>query len=295
MVTTPTQQMVQWTIENGIDKISLDNVVAKKYLKTVGRKGFHVAPTTLIKRQGAAGGQRWRRTRRGGRVIDLPVTILGDDRNDTEQKLRALVRLMQDDISAPRLVGTYPSGERLYAEFHYSAGADASYGTDTNGRTFCTWPLTLECDSPYWTSERQVQYSIGPANAGRGLLPKLSRLQVSSSQTLGTVQIENPGDVDAYPVWTLRGPGDAGFKATRFDGQSFQFNAALTASDIITIDTLKKTVTDQNGNNRYADLAGSPKLFSVPKGTSTLSVIMTGTTSASLISLYFNPRQELVF
>lgn len=295
MVTTATQQMVQWTLENGGDTIPLENVVARKFLKTVGRSGFHVAPTKLITRDGAAGGTRVRRTRRGARTIVLPITILGDNRADVESQLRQLVRLMQDDVTTPRLVGQYPTAERLFTEFHYSSGADAIYGTDTDGRTRCLWTLNFLCESPYWTSEKQIQYSIGPANLGRGLLPKLSRLQVSSSQTIGTVGIENPGDVDAYPVWTLRGPGDAGFTAVRNDGQSFRFKVPIGSTEVITINTKDKTVVDQTGANRYADLDTSPKLFSVPKGNSQVQVTLTGTSANTLVSMYFNPRQELVF
>jgi phage-related protein len=295
MVTTTTQKMLLWTLENSGDVIPLDNVVAKDYLKTVGRSGFGVAPTKLITRDGASGGTRWRRTRRGARVIVLPITILGDDRQIVEDKLRRLVRLLQDDTTTPRLVAQYPSSEKLYTSFHYSSGADPVYGSDTDGRTYCKWTLNLLCESPYWTSDKAVSYSIGPANAGHGLLPLLSRLQLSSSQTIGTVLVENPGDVDAFPIWTIRGPGDANFTATRNDGAQFVFEAPLTAEDVITIDTMKKTVTDQNGNNRYADLGSSPKLFALPKGDSQVGVVMTGTESTTLISMYFNPRQELIF
>lgn len=295
MVNTPTQQMIQWTLENGGQKIPVQNVVPKDYFKRIGRSGFGVAPTKLITREGASEGLRWRRTRRGGRVIVFPVTILADDRQAVEDKLRALVRLIQDDETTPRLVGLYPDGHKVYTEFHYSSGGDHTYGTDTDGRSRVDWTLNLVCESPYWTSDVAISYSIGPANAGRGLLPKLSRLQVSSSQTIGTVQLENPGDVESYPVWTIRGPGDAGFLAQRNDGQSFTFIEALGASDVITVDTLKKTVTDQNGDDRYDILGPAPKLFSIPKGKSNFTVVLTGTSPATLISMYFNPRQELVF
>jgi hypothetical protein len=202
---------------------------------------------------------------------------------------------MQDDQTTPRIVGQYPSAEKLYTEFHYASGADPVYGTDTDGRTKCLWTLNLLCESPYWTSDKAISYAIRAANAGHGLLPLLSRLQLSSSQTIGTVIIENPGDVDAFPVWTLRGPGDANFTATRNDGAQFVFTAPLASNEVITIDTLTKTVTDQTGANRYIDLGTAPKLFSVPKGSSQISVVMTGTSSATLISMYFNPRQELIF
>lgn len=295
MVTSVTQNALQYTFENNGAVIPLSNVTTRDYLKSAGRSGFGVAPTKLITRDGAKGGTRWRRTRRGSRTIVIPITIFGDNRQSVEDKMRALIRLLQDDMTSPRLVAKYPTNERYYSEIHYSSGADVEYGNDTDGVSYGTWALNLLAPDPYWTSEKQIQYAIGPANAGKGLLPHLSKLQLSSSQTIGTVLFENPGDVDAYPVWTLRGPGDSGFQARLPDGSGFTFNAALTADDIITIDTKTKTVTDQNGNNRYPDLGSSPKMFSIPKGNTPVFVELEGTSASTLVSVYFNPRRELIF
>lgn len=295
MVTQATQDALKWTFENNGDVIPLQNVIAKDFFKAAGRSGFGVAPTKLITRDGAAGGTRWRRTRRGARTIVLPIDIMGDNRQDIEDKQRSLIRLLQDDVTVARIVATYPNAERFYTEVHYSSGADPEYGTDTDGRTHSMWALNLLAPDPYWTSEKQIAYSIGPANKGHGLLPHLEKLQLSASQTIGSVLFENPGDVDSYPVWTIRGPGDAGFEARRQDGVGFTFNAALTGDDIITINTKEKTVVDQTGANRYSDLGDSPKLFAIPKGNTQVSVDMEGTSADTLISVYFNQRRELVF
>lgn len=295
MVTAATTNALQWTFENNGDVIPLQNVLATDFFKKSGRSGFGVAPTKLITRDGASGGTRWRRTRRGARTIVLPVDIIGDSRQDIEDKQRRLVRLLQDDDSAAKIVATYPSSERFYTEVHYSGGADPQYGTDTDGRTHSVWALNLLAPDPYWTSETQIAYAIGPANAGHGLLPHLEKLQLSASQAIGQVLFENIGDVASYPIWTLRGPADAGFQARLPDGAGFSFNAALTTDSIITINTRDKTVIDESGNNRYTDLGDSPKLFPIPKGNTLVTVEMEGTTSASLISVYFNQRRELIF
>lgn len=297
MVTSKSSSALKWTFENNAVVIKLDNVIARDYLKEQGRTGFGVAPTKLITRDGAAGGTRWRRTRRGARNIVMPVLIFGDTRQSVEDKLRALIRLLQDDVTTPRLVATYPSGERVYADIHYSSGADPTYGTDTDGTSWCRWALNFLGPSAYWTSEKQISYSIGTASIGRGLLrtgQSLSRLSLSSSQALGTVLVENPGDVDAYPIWNIKGPGDS-FTATLPDGTGFVYNVPILSTEVITINTKDKTVKDQTGANRYAALSTAPNLFSVPKGNTNIAVLMTGTTAASLVSMYFNPRQELIF
>ena len=286
---------LQYTFENKGDVILADHVLARDFLREAGRHGFGIAPTTISAVEGSKAGSKFRRSRRGSRTIDMPISIFGEDRDETEAKLRRFARLLQDDESAPKLVATYPGGERVYAEIHYSAGADPTYGTDTDGLGYCRWPLVLWAPSPYWTDEAPISYSIESANQGRGLLPNLSQLQLSSSQTMGSVHIENTGDVEAFPVWQIRGPGD-NFRATRFDGKSYYYKVPIASGETITVDTVRKTVTDQNGENKYINLDTAPKLFSIPSGGSDVSVVMENSSPGeSLVSLYFNPRRELIF
>lgn len=305
MVTTAaTNAMLVWTFENQGDVIQAENVIVKKFLKEEGRKGFGIAPTTLVTITGAANGSRFRKSRREARPIDMPILIFGTDRQDVEDSMRRFARLLQDDLTTPKLVATYPDGTRVYAYVNYSSGADPTYGSDTNGRTFARWAISLVAMSPYWTEETPTNYYIRSANQGRGLLggvgaapgtKSLSRLAVSSSQTIGNIAVENNGDVDVQPVWTLKGPMNADFVATRFDGQTFAYQATILAARTVTIDTVNKTVTDDLGNNLYGSLGTAPQLFAIPKGTTSLSVVVTGTDSTTLITVAFNKQREVIF
>lgn len=298
MVTTRTLNKLKWTFENKGDIILADNVLTKDFLKEAGRTGFGMANRTLIMLEGASGGSKWRRTRPGARTIDMPISIFGTDRQQVEDRMRRFARLLQDDVTAPRLVATYPTSERVFTEVHYSGGADPQYGSDTDGEMWGRWAISLLAGSPYWTSEVPVQYNIAAANVGKGLIRTgnggLSRLQLSSSQTIGVITVENPGDVSAFPVWTIRGPGDS-FTATLPNGDRFKYKVPILSTDVITINTQDKTVTNAAGTNLYGNLDVAPKLFAVPSGNSTINVQMDGTTAASLISMYFNPRRELIF
>jgi hypothetical protein len=69
----------------------------------------------------------------------------------------------------------------------------------------------------------------------------------------------------------------------------------VTAGNTISVDTATGTVVDQAGVNKYASLGSAPKLFSVPAGTSAVSITATNTTSATGIQMNFQPRKEVVF
>lgn len=294
--------MLVWTFENKGDVITAESVVANKFLKLAGRKGFGIAPTKLVMREGALEGSRHRRTKRLARTIDFPIAIFGADRTEVEARFRQFTRLIQDDESAPRLVATYPSGERLYTEIHFSGGGDPVYGSDdTRGRGFVKLQMTFVAPSPYWTEEDSISYpfDFNVDLTADNWAEDMVEMPLISSQTSGSVEIENPGDVPAYPVWTLRGPMDS-FEAS-YNGQGFTYESAIPAGTTIVINTLDKTVMQVDpvlappADNKYGALGVAPKLFPIPPGEAVVDIVAQNTTPSSLVSMFFNARRELVF
>lgn len=289
-------RLPQLRLENNGIIIPISSYLPVGYLKRAGAQGFGIAPTQLTMDEGAGDGEIHRNTRRGGRLIDLPIAMQGANRAELKAMMRQLTRCLQDHDGPARLYYVDPEdGEELFTYVHYAGGGDHTYGVDTNMRTFVSWTLSLRSTSAYWTSTEALNFSLSTANAERGLLKNapLTQLQLASSSAIGTFVVTNPGDVDAYPVWTIRGPGDS-FTATRYDGQSFSYEAAITNADPVTIDTLTGDVLDLSGDSMYGNMGTAPKLFSIPPGESTIDIVMTGTDATSLVSLYFSPRYEVV-
>lgn len=282
-------------LENNGDVLEITNYLPVGYLKEIGAKGFGVAPTVLSIKEGAGPGGRWRNTRRSIRDITLPIIIFGAGHQDIEDKMRRLIRILNDDASTAVLIVEYENGTEYEIEVHFASGADPQYGSDTNGKDWARWPLTLRAPKPYWVSREAVTYSLGPAIAGRGLLPRLSNLKLSSSQAIGSLTVENNGDVPAFPVWVVYGPG-YNFSATLPDGSGFIYEGTLLTGETVTIDCVAKTVVDGTGANKYMNLAPSPKLFSIPQGTAEVDVLLEGATAGvSKVTMYFREMKELVF
>lgn len=272
------------------DSIALDG--SDGFVLTQGLRGLGLTPADLRLTSSAGDGATWRGTRRRERDIDAPVTVLGAHRDEVAQKLRRLAAVLSDRIAPPSLVATYGAGESYAITVHYVAGAETQYGGEA-GALFCTWPMTWRAPDPYWVSTEPVIFSAVGATSSRNLLPNLVALEVSSSQALGTLTVSNPGDVDAYPVWTVKGPTSS--LTISQAGVGFTYSSALTSSDTLTIDTRAGTVRNQAGTNLYGGLAAAPKLFRLPPGSSTVSIVATGATADTRISGYFNPRRELIF
>lgn len=286
--------MVSLRLENNGLVVDITNTVPKGILKLIGSRGFGVAPTNLSIREGAAEGGRHRRTKRGIRQLDIPFAFNGETPLEVYGYMRNLVNVLNDRDTPCRMFVSH-AGEDVFTEVHLAAGADHQYGTDTNGRTWARWPVTLKAPNPYWTAVNAINYSLSTANAGRGLIKStsLSKLRLTSSSAIGSVVVNNPGDVPAYALWTVRGPGN-GFTA-KIAGSGFAFTVPILNSIPITIDTENKTVTDATGANRYGDLGPAPKLFPIPAGRSVIDIVMEGSNSTSLIQFNFQPRYEIVF
>jgi hypothetical protein len=129
-------------------------------------------------------------------------------------------------------------------------------------------------------------------STGRGLLPQLSKLRISSSQALGTVLINNTGDVAMFPTYRVIGPitdleiASNGFK--------FGFNEPLLAGEIIYVNTETGEVYDEAGTNRYDILNSAPKLFRIPVGESAVLISGTDVTDDTRVDLYYSLRYEVV-
>jgi len=256
-----------------------------------GMTGFGIAPTEVRIAQSANDGGIWRYTKRGVRDVDLPITILGTDRDDVQTKLRRLARLTQDKKGPTELVANYSNGESVKLFLHYTGGAESQWGTSA-GMTWCTWLISFQAPMPFWESNTEQTFSLTGASTGRGLLPQLSKLKVSSSESLGNVLVSSTADVDVYPVWVIEGPITNLLISN--GAQSFGFNRAITDEEVITVDTESGTVKNQENENLYSILSPAPKLFPFPPGETNIQVTGTATDGNTFIRCNYALRFEVV-
>jgi hypothetical protein len=270
------------------DAITFDN---SNFVLNPGMAGFGIPPTEVRIAPSAKNGGLWRNTKRGVRDLDLPITVLGNNRADVQAKLRRLAKLTQDVKGPTVLRALYSNGQVLTMEVHYTAGAESQWG-ESAGMTFCEWLLSFQAPDPFWESTAVESFTITSGASGRGLLPELTKLKLISSQALGEITVDNTGDVSAQPIWLIRGPLES---LTITSGlESFGINTPILAGEVITIDTSNKTVVDDTGANRYAILSPAPKFFTITPGISSISIIGEGTTTETDITCTYRLRFEVV-
>ena len=282
---------ISLTGENG-DVITFDN---STYVLTIGVRGFGI-PTPLLRIDNSAGdGGVFRFSKREVREMDLPIVVLGDDQVGVESRLRRLSNILRGKVT---LTATYTTGESYELETYFNGGAETEFGEDAN-QSYCRWVVTLKAPQPFWTSVTPETFSVAASTATRGLLgapdgitATLSALRVKSSQALGSVPIENVGDIDSPVTWVIQGPATS--VSISLNGVGFSYASSIEDGETITIDSELGTVKDSAGLNKYASLGTAPKFFFIPAGTSTVSITAEGAETSTSISGFFRPRREVI-
>tara|TARA_R110000796_G_scaffold39383_2_gene98253 strand:+ start:11104 stop:11958 length:855 start_codon:yes stop_codon:yes gene_type:complete len=270
------------------DTIVFDN---ETYILNSKFTGFGIPPAEVRIEPSAGDGGVFRHSKRGVRDIDMSITTLGTDSSDVQTKLRRLSRILQDTSGAATLTASYPEEAPLFLKVYYVGGAESQWGTSA-GLTYNTWVISMQAPQPFWQSGIREEFVVTTGNTGRGLLPQLSKMRLTSSQVYGVITVDNTGDVPAYPIWYIRGPlTDVQIS---YDNQAFSFTESILDGETITVNTSSGSVTDDQGTNRYNILAPAPKLFRVETGVTSITVNGVAASPAAEVRLDYSPLYEVV-
>lgn len=134
-----------------------------------------------------------------------------------------------------------------------------------------------------------IEFAAPPVSGG---VPPLPPVLLTPSSTLGETTVTNTGNGDAYPVWTITGPGTPTLTNVT-TGREFSL-VALTAGEVITVDTRPtlQSAVDQLGVDRWGDLVKtSPRdLWTLVPGTNQLNLALSGADAGSKISMVYHRR-----
>lgn len=270
------------------DVITFDN---STYVLNPSLVGFGIPPTSVRIDDSARYGGVYRYSRRGVRNVDMPVTVLGSSATDVEDKLRRLAKLTQDTAGPTKLTALRDAGN-VFLELHYVGGAELEYGGETGGKTWAKLLLSFQAPNPYWQSADTESFSVTAGNTGRGLLPQLTKLRVSSSQALGIINVNNTSDVPVYPRFEIVGPVNN--LQVSLNGEGWTFTEDVVTGDIFVVDHEAATVTGIGDVNRYDILDTAPKFFAFPPGVSSALVVGTGADANTRIECTYNLAYEVV-
>jgi hypothetical protein len=133
-------------------------------------------------------------------------------------------------------------------------------------------------------------FAAPPVSGG---VPPMPPVLLAPSSTLGSTTVTNTGNGDAYPIWTITGPGTPTLTNVT-TGREFSLDVALSSGEVITVDTrpAQQSAVDQDGHDRWSDLVKtSPRdLWTLVPGPNLLNLQLDSAGAGSSIQMVYHRR-----
>lgn len=105
---------------------------------------------------------------------------------------------------------------------------------------WASYGVRLQADQPLWEGQAapgNEWTADDPVPFHGGKTPGAPVIRISSGRTMAAATLTNPGDVEAWPIWTFNGPtGEAGATAT-IAGRTVSVALELALGEKVVIDT----------------------------------------------------------
>ncbi|ARZ66916.1 hypothetical protein SMD11_1255 [Streptomyces albireticuli] len=244
-------------------------------------------------------GSIYRSSRYAQREVMLPVYLHGVDRRTLRRLKDKLTDALDPQNGYCVVKFTEADSRPRYLRCYYKGGVEGDEGEDSAGFHWARYGIQLTAHDPFFYSDavQVAEWTFGKGepflSTRQGLFPlRLTQGLVSTPD----LAVHNPGSVEAWPQWELRGPVRA--FTVRLGEQSFAIPPssadAVPAGRTLTIDTRPghKVLRDEQGTNYWPRLAANPQLWALPSGPSRISVELAPGSAASSLRLSFQPRYK---
>lgn len=291
---------ITWIDSTGREWALSDTSAELGWFTMPGPAGWGATPIELVTDPRPRGGEMVRFIRSKPRRMQWPLYFGGRDQLEYTDRRRRITRAFT--MTTQRMVPGWikvtrsDNSARLIACF-YETGLEGEAGQDwLSSRNV----VQLYCPDGYWQDAQPVtvERTFSPQNT-----PFISPfISITSSRVLSgndgdpPTVIDNIGDVEAWPVWTLTGPLTK-ITATNFTvGSRFALTYGLAAGQQVTITTEPPTVRGPGDSNlaRYIDWfndAGT-ELWPLLDGPNEISFVVDGAGAGTKVQLSFTPRYE---
>lgn len=230
-------------------------------------------------------------------VRDFALAIWVDSADDVSLRaaLRGLVAKMDPVRGIGKIRVTGPAGDQREIECVYASGLEMPEKLgDSSGIYSQRAAVQFRAHWPYWrdTSVQSWTFSaVGSANfLGNPFFP----LRVTSSAVATEQTVNNDGDVEAWPIWIVNGPGSGiVFRNVTTNKWTDLSSLSLVQGEQLIVDTrpgYKTVVTNTAGvlSNAFGNLSSTSELWSLARGVNDIQLQMTSTLAGvSQLNLQF--------
>lgn len=260
-----------------------------EYLCPQGIDGRFMAPPNFITQTvPERDGTTFRSVQLQTRALTIPITIMGAARAEVRTRLVALMQALNPKLGLGTFRLTTEAGTQRDLYCIYESGlenADNDLSDRTQG-----FVLSLRAFDPYWydTTPSAQSWTTGQEP---GTLFPIFPIVLASSTVFSQPTIDNAGDAEAWPVWTITGPGSAITLRNNTTGEFITLSTVVGAGQTLEIDTRPgyKTIT-LDGVNVFDDMSATSSLWALAVGSNSISLEINGATGATIVNLSYQRR-----
>jgi len=228
--------------------------------------------------------------RHGVRVVGVPVAVIGYDFREARDRFRSFIRGL-DPVRVAGEPGTlrfHLADDDVRELVCYCTGDgrldESRSDPDSTSFVFVAEFTALD---PYFydATDRTEMWGVGGSSTFFPFLP----LRIGASEVGLETAIVNTGDVAAWPVWTITGPGEGIVLANDTTGTAIVLATVLDDGDTLLIDTRpgRKSIRDGTGANRFADRTPGSTLWPLVPGDNLLRLELVGASIASELQIAY--------
>lgn len=287
--------LLTWNGWNGDSWVLAGDLNAGTFIEQDGLGGILEPVVQHYYSDTTSDGSVWQGSRLPRRDVTVPLFIWGTSPSEMraeDARFRATLR--------PEKLGTLrvsePDGTHRDVALRYVSGAEGKFGADTYSAKYCYWirhSLVLTAEDPYFYGDPiSYSFSAAPASNFYGGAPGgfATPFVISSSQTIGTASVFNPGSEPAWLTWRING-AQTSF-AGGWDSNIISLPIALSSGDWLDVNSNPEwqTIVDQDGVNKWAN-AGAVTFAPLPPGVSTnLGLTIAGSNTDTTVVVSFRPK-----
>ncbi|WP_209121505.1 phage tail domain-containing protein [Alkalihalobacillus sp. BA299] len=235
-------------------------------------------------------GSRLRNVKVKARDVDIPLLIQADSEVNLRRKVRESLRMFNPLNGDGKLKSIAPDGSQRELTCRYSMGFEGLEDSDNKGYTWQTLVLVFRAFDPYWydTSTNVKTFNTGETATFFPFFP----LRLSSSTVFTDTTIDNQGDVEAWPEWIIKGPGENIYLRNLTTGQLLNLNISLAVGETATIVTkpFEKSIKKNDGTNLYGEQSEESSLWALREGKNNIRIEMSNATENSSVQLSYKNR-----
>lgn len=210
----------------------------------------------------------------------------------------AFTNLREGQAIPGSLVVRRPDGTARKINVYTVSGLDQPDAAPDNdgmltGQLWTHYALGMQAPDPFWEDLVPQEVVFEPPPIITGILPLLP-IELSSSVIFGTINLDNDGGMEAYPTWTITGPGTPTIRNNTID-RSFTFDTALTGGQTVQVRTRPgyQYASDiGEGLNwwQHLDITSPSDLWPIARGSNNVDLLMSGSGVGSSIQLTWTRR-----